>query len=114
VVSALLGLEEVIVEMKTRVLDAAVVAGVPRSIRTDYSIDFTRLVPGSNRNLDLRRRFQTRLDRAPIEFTSVLCGVSSDLLTSPAPVILFPIRRVLFWEDADQPLDFTTVADTAA
>jgi nucleoside-diphosphate-sugar epimerase len=114
VVSALSGLEEVIVGAQTRLLDAATAAGVPRFIPSDYSIDFTRLATGSNRNLDLRRDFQERIDRAPIQATSVLCGMFADLLTGPAPVILFPIRRVLYWGDADQPLDFTTVADTAA
>jgi nucleoside-diphosphate-sugar epimerase len=37
-----------------------------------------------------------------------------DLLTGQAPVILFKIKRVLYWGSADQPLDFTTIADTAA
>jgi nucleoside-diphosphate-sugar epimerase len=113
VVSALSGLEEVIVGAQTGLLEAATSAGVPRFIPSDFSIDFAPLPPGSNRNLDLRRRFGERLDRAPIRATSVLCGMFTDLLTGPAPVILFPIRRVLFWGDADQSLDFTTMADTA-
>ena len=113
VVSALSGLRDVIVDAQTQLLDAAVAAGVPRFIPSDYAADFTKLPEGSNRNFDLRREFGRRLDQAPIRATSVLNGMFMDLLTGQAPVILFKIRRVLYWGSADQPLDFTTIADTA-
>lgn len=114
VVSALSGLREVIVDTQTRLLEAAVRAGVPRFIPSDFSIDYTRLTPGGNRNLDLRREFQERLDRAPIAPTSILNGMFAELLRGQAPVILFRFHRVMYWGDADQPLDFTTIGDTAA
>jgi nucleoside-diphosphate-sugar epimerase len=113
VVSALSGLREVIVEAQSRLLDAAVAAGVPRFIPSDFCIDFTKLPTGSNRNLDLRREFQQRLDKAPIQATSILNGMFSDLLKSTAPVILPGPRRVVYWGDADQPMDFTTMVNTA-
>ncbi|QIL77596.1 NmrA family NAD(P)-binding protein [Hymenobacter sp. HDW8] len=114
VVSAVSGLREVIVEMQTRLLEAAVAAGVPRFIPSDYCIDYTKLAPGSNRNLDLRREFAERLDKAPIRATSILNGMFTDLLTGQAPVILFKFKRVVYWGNADQALDFTTTEDTAA
>ena len=113
VVSALSGLRDVIVDGQKRLLDAAVAAGVPRFIPSDYSIDYTRLPNGSNRNLDLRREFNQRLDQAPIQATSILNGMFTDLLTGQAPVVLFGLKRVLYYGDADQPLDFTTTANTA-
>ncbi len=113
VISALSGLREVIVETQTLLLDAAVKAGVPRFIPSDYSIDFKKLSPGTNRNLDLRREFHERLDKAPIAATSILNGMFADLLTGEAPVILFKFKRVVYWEDADQLLDFTAVDDSA-
>ncbi|MCC3151567.1 NmrA family NAD(P)-binding protein [Hymenobacter sp. BT770] len=113
VVSALSGLREVIVDLQKRLLDAAVAAGVPRFIPSDYCIDYTKLPVGSNRNLDLRREFNQRLDQAPIQATSVLNGMFTDLLTGQAPVVLFKIKRVMYYGDADQPLDFTTTANTA-
>ena len=113
VVSALSGLRDIIVDTQTRLLDAAVAAGVPRFIPSDFSIDFTKLPEGSNRNLDLRREFGRRLDQAPIQATSVLNGMFMDLLTGQAPVVLFKIKRILYWGSADQPLDFTTIANTA-
>lgn len=113
VISALSGLREVIVETQTLLLDAAVNAGVPRFIPSDYSIDFSKLSPGTNRNLDLRREFQERLERASIAATSILNGMFMDLLTGEAPMILFKLKRVVYWEDADLRLDFTTMDNAA-
>jgi len=113
VLSALSGVEDVIVGVQTALLQAAVAAGVPRFIPSDYCIDFTKLENGSNRNLDLRRRFAEVLDKAPIAATSVLNGMFTDLLTGQAPVVLFGLKRVVYWGSADQLLDFTTMDNTA-
>jgi uncharacterized protein YbjT (DUF2867 family) len=114
VISTLSGLRDVIVDTQTRLLDAAVEAGVPRFIPSDFAIDFTRLPEGSNRNLDLRRAFAERLDVAPIRVTGILNGMFTDLLVGAAPLVLFGPRRILYWGDADQAMDFTTTDDTAS
>ena len=114
VVSALNGLADVIVERQRVLLDAAVTAGVPRFIPSDFSADYTRTRPGDNRNFDLRRTFEAVLDRAPIQATSILNGAFMDMLGAEMPVIQPRIRRVLYWGDAEQPLDFTTKDDAAA
>jgi nucleoside-diphosphate-sugar epimerase len=114
VISALSGLREVIVDAQTSLLKAAVEAGVPRFIPSDFAVDFTKLPFGTNRNLDFRKEFQERLNQAPIKATSVFNGMFTDLLTGQAPFVLFPINRVVYWEDANQPLDFTTIDNTAA
>ena len=114
VVSALAGLRDVIVDAQTQLLEAAVAAGVPRFIPSDFAIDFYKMPDGGNRNLDLRREFAARLDAASISATSILNGMFADLLTGQAPFIIRRIRRVVYWEDADQPMDFTTIEDTAA
>ncbi|MEO7369062.1 MAG: NmrA family NAD(P)-binding protein [Gemmatimonadaceae bacterium] len=113
IVSALSGLREVIVDAQTSLLDAAVASGVQRFIPSDYCIDFTKLESGTNRNFDLRREFRERLDVAPIAATSILCGMFADMLTGKAPIILFKLKRVLYWQNADQLLDFTTIDDAA-
>lgn len=113
VVSALSGLREVIVDTQTLLLNAAVEAGVPRFIPSDYACDFTKTTEGTNRNLDLRREFRAKLDQAPIRATSILNGMFTDLLTGQAPLVLYKFKRIVFWGNADQPLDFTTIANTA-
>lgn len=114
IVSALSGLRGVIVDAQTQLLNAALEAGVPRFIPSDYCIDYTKLSPGSNRNLDLRREFSQRLDAATIKATSILNGMFTDLLTGQAPVVLFGMKRILYWGRVDQPMDFTTIDNTAA
>jgi nucleoside-diphosphate-sugar epimerase len=114
VVSALAGLRNVIVEAQTVLLDAAIEAGVPRFIPSDYSIDFTKFPPGENRNLDLRRDFHQRLDKTSIAATTIFNGAFADMLTGQMPLILFKLKRVLYWGDGDQRMDFTTMDDTAA
>lgn len=114
VVSALQGLRDVIVDTQTGLLDAAVAAGVPRFIPSDYSSDFTRLPVGENRNFDLRREFHERLDAAPIAATSILNGAFAEVLTYNIPLLDFRKQSVGYWEDADWRIDFTTMDDTAA
>lgn len=113
VVSALSGLHYVIVGIQTLLLNAAVAAGVPRFIPSDFAVDFTKLPYGHNRNLDFRKDFKERLDKAPIAATSILNGMFTDLLTGQAPIILFPIKRVMYYGDANQLMDFTTIQNTA-
>ena len=103
-----------IVDAQTVLLDAAIRAGVPRFIPSDYSIDFTRLPPGQNRNLDLRREFHKRLDERSIAATTIFYGAFAELLTGQMPLILFRLHRVLCWGNVDQRMDFTTMDDTAA
>jgi NAD(P)-dependent dehydrogenase (short-subunit alcohol dehydrogenase family) len=114
-VSTLAGLRENIIEAQSDLLDAAVAAGVPRFIPSDFSADFTKLTPGENRNLDLRREFHGKLDRSTIKGTSILNGMFADILTTPySPIFDFKAHRVNYWGSADQHLDFTTMDSTAA
>ena len=114
VVSALNGLRDVMIDRQGVLLDAAVKAGVPRFIPSDFASDFTRTPPGRNRNYDLRREFMQTVDAAPIKATSILNGAFLDMLGAEMPIIRSGIHRVLYWQDADQILDFTTKDDTAA
>lgn len=113
VVSVLSGTRTVIVDAQTALLRAAVDAGVPRFVPSDYSADYRAITPGTNRNFELRREFAATLDAAPVRATSVLNGAFTDMLTGQAPMILFDRRRVLYWSSPDQVLDFTTKDDTA-
>lgn len=114
VVSALSGLRETIVEAQSLLLQAAIAAGVPRFIPSDYSIDFTKLLPGTNRNLDLRREFHHQLDTSSIAATTIFNGAFADMLTGQMPIILFKWKRILYWGNPDQVMDFTTKDNTAA
>jgi uncharacterized protein YbjT (DUF2867 family) len=113
VVSAVSGVRPVIVDAQRALLAAAVEAGVPRFIPSDYSADYRSIAVGSNRNFELRREFAADVDAAPIRATSILNGAFAEILTDEAPMILFERKRVLFWSSADQILDFTAKDDVA-
>jgi hypothetical protein len=114
VVSAVAGLREVVVDLQTRILRAAISAGVPRFIPSDFALDYRSIPPGDNRNLNLREEFRNILERSSeIRATSILNGAFMDMLTGAAPFILFPLRRILCWGDPDQRMDWTTIDDTA-
>ena len=113
VVSALAGLRDVIIDTQKKLLNGAVMAGVPHFIPSDFSLDFTSLEVGQNRNLDLRREFHQYLDETPIASTTIFNGPFMDLLTGQMPMILDKQKWILYWGNPDQDLDFTTMDDTA-
>ena len=114
VVSALSGLRETIVDAQTHLLDAAIAAGVPRFIPSDFAADFTRLAEGDNRNFDLRKEFHKTLDKSPLKSTSIMNGAFSDILTYGTPIYDFRNYTVGYWGDkADWKMDFTTMDNTS-
>lgn len=115
VVSALAGLAEVIVDLQTRVLDAALKAGVPRFIPSDFCTDYNFLEPGDNRNFDLRRTFKSYLDSTGIQASSIFNGAFADILKYNTPVLNLKDKSIGYWGDkAHWKLDFTTMDNTAA
>ncbi len=113
VVSALQGLRKVIVDTQKIILDAAVAAGVPRFIPSDFSTDFTVIPGGDNRNFDLRREFHQYLDKAPIAATSIFNGAFAYVITLGTPLLDMKNHSIGYWEDADWAYDATTVENTA-
>ena len=113
VVSALAGLRDVVINTQRKLLDGAVMAGVPHFIPSDFSLDFSNLKVGQNRNLDLRREFHQYLEEAPIASTTIFNGPFMDLLTGQMPMIFDKQKWILYWGNPDQSLDFTTMDNTA-
>jgi hypothetical protein len=114
VVSALSGLHETIVDSQTKLLDAAIAAGVPRFIPSDFASDFTKLPEGENRNFDLRKEFHQYLNKSSIAATSILNGAFTDILGYGTPVYDVKNYSVGYWGDkSDWKIDFTTMDNTA-
>lgn len=119
VISTLQGLEEVIVDVQSRLLEVAVEQKVRRFIPSDFSGDFTKLPDGSHRNFDLRRRFhgvaRAIIDRSasPIGLTSIFQGGFTELLGSGWVLFDYKKRRVNYFGSADAAMEFTTWQNTA-
>lgn len=119
VVSALQGGPDIIVDAQSRLLEAAVAANVRRFIPSDYSIDFTKLHPGANRNFDTRLAFHKAANAiiyrtaSRVEFTSIYQGAFTELLASGWMLLNYQKRQVQFFGSPDTVMDFTTWSDTA-
>jgi hypothetical protein len=119
VVSALQGHEDVIVGVQSRLLNAAIKASARRFIPSDFSLDFTKLPVGANRNFDLRRTFHQRADQliqksnSTIQLTSIFQGALTELLGSGWVLLDYKKLRVTYFGSADTVMEFTTTANTA-
>ncbi len=115
VVSVLAGLGDVIVDLQKRILDGALKAGVTRFIPSDFCTDYNYLVPGENRNFDLRRAFKAYLDTTSIKASSIFNGAFADILKYNTPILNLKDKSINYWGDkSDWKLDFTTMDDTAS
>lgn len=114
VVSALQGLRDVLVDTQSRLADAAITAGVPRFISSDFATDFTKQAAGENRNFDVRKEFMAYVDTKPIATTSILNGAFAEILFYGTPLLDFKNKQVGYWENAGWRIDFTTMDNTAA
>ena len=113
VVSTISGLRESIIETQTKILRAVEKSGVKRFIPSDFAVDFRNIEDGSNRNLELRKDFKKILEQSSLQITSILNGVFSDMLVTVMPLILFKIKRVVYFQNPQQKIDFTTINNTA-
>lgn len=113
VVSALSGLSDTIIDTQKNLLAAAVDAKVSRFIPSDFASDFTNLIEGQNRNLDMRRAFHQFLEKAPIQATTIFNGPFMDMLTQEMPLIMFKQQRILCWGNPNQIMEFTSTYNIA-
>ncbi|WP_339880867.1 NmrA family NAD(P)-binding protein [uncultured Algoriphagus sp.] len=115
VVSAVAGLGDVIIDLQKQILAGALKAGVPRFIPSDFCTDYTQLIPGENRNFDLRRAFRKHIDTTSIQVTSIFNGCFPDILMYNTPILNVKEKSIGYWGDKlNWKLDFTTMDDTAA
>jgi NmrA-like family protein len=119
VVSTLQGHDDVIVGVQSRLLHAAIKRGARRFIPSDFSLDFTKLPEGANRNFDTRRAFHRAADeiirqaKSSIELTSIFQGAFMELLASGWMLFDYKNRRVPYFGSSDTVMELTTWKDTA-
>ncbi|MEU6426681.1 NmrA family NAD(P)-binding protein [Microbispora sp. NPDC046973] len=114
VISAVQGGPEVIVDGQANLLRAAEKAGAQRFIPSDFAIDVTKLDDGDNFMIDWRRQAAAACAGTRLEVVSVLNGAFYEVMTGFMGLIDWEQGTLSHWGDPDQPLDLTSVADTAA
>lgn len=113
VVSAVQGGPEVIVDGQVNLLRAAEQAGVRRFIPSDFAIDLTKLDDEDNVMIGWRRRAAERFRSSGVDVTSVLNGAFMEVMIGFMQIVDWERGTVSHWGDPDQPLDLTSVDDTA-
>lgn len=114
VVSAVQGGPEVIVDGQANLVRAAEKAGAGRFIPSDFAVDVTRLEDGDNFMIDWRRRAAAAYRDADIAVVSVLNGAFYEVMLGFMGIVDWERGTLSHWGDPDQPLDLTSVSDTAA
>lgn len=119
VISTLQGLDDIIMGVQSRLLEAAIKNNVRRFIPSDFSADFTKLKEGTHRNFDLRRQFHAiakgmiQNAHSNIEFTSIFQGAFTELLGSGWVLFDYKKRQVGYFGSPDNLMEFTTWKNTA-
>ncbi|MDL4821731.1 NmrA family NAD(P)-binding protein [Actinomadura opuntiae] len=114
VISAVQGGPDVIIDGQVNLVHAAEKAGAHRFVPSDFAVDVTKLDDGDNFMIDWRRQATAAYFGTRLEVVSVLNGAFYEVMTGFMGLIDWEQGTLSHWGDPDQPLDLTSVADTAA
>ncbi|MUN41197.1 NmrA family NAD(P)-binding protein [Actinomadura litoris] len=114
VISAVQGGPDVIVDGQANLVHAAEKAGAARFIPSDFAVDVTKLADGDNFMIDWRRAAAARFRGADLDVVSVLNGAFYEVMVGFMGIVDWEGGTLSHWGDPDQPLDLTSVSDTAA
>jgi uncharacterized protein YbjT (DUF2867 family) len=117
VVSALQGGPDIIIGAQSRLLEAAARAGAVRFLPSDFSFNMFGLGEGENIGSDMRRAFarQANAIRGNVSVVHVQngCFIDRQVLFGFLGAISLERGEAYLWGEGNQPMDFTTYADTA-
>ncbi len=114
VVSALQGGEDIIVAGQIALAAASVANGVRRFIPSDFAIDLFR-APDGPPQFEIRKRASAAIEQMDLEVLHILQGAFMDGILHPDNTGMIDLDSgvVRFWGSGDEPIDMTTVEDTA-
>ena len=113
IVSAVQGGPDVIVDGQVALAEAGRHNGVRRILPSDYALDLFRATPGEHMMFDLRRAADDKIAATGIEHVHVLQGAFMELFGPGMGMINYDAGTVTFWGDGTQPIEVTSVEDTA-
>lgn len=114
VVSAIQGGPDLVVGGQLNLLRAAEKAGVERFVPSDFAIDMTKLDADDNVVIDWRRQAAAAFEGSSLDVLSVLNGAFVEVMTGFMDLVDWDTKTLSHWGDPDQPMDLTTIRDTAA
>jgi uncharacterized protein YbjT (DUF2867 family) len=114
VVSALQGGRAIILDGQVALAEAAAANGVRRFVPSDFAIDLFA-APAGAPQFDLRKQADQAIDALPLEVVHILNGGFLDMMVDPSGHGLVDLEHgvVTFYGTGDEPINLTTVDDTA-
>ncbi len=113
IVSAVQGGPDVIIDGQVALAETGKRNGVRRILPSDYALDIFEATPGEHLMFDLRRDADERIAATGLEQVNVLQGAFMDLFLPGRGAIDLDAGTVTYWGDGSQPIEATTVEDTA-
>lgn len=112
IVSAVQGGPDVIIGGQVALAELGRRNGVRRILPSDYALDLFKATPGEHMMFDLRRSADERIAATGIEHVHILQGAFMDMF-KPGAGVVGTDGVVSFWGDGTQPIEVTSVEDTA-
>ena len=112
VVCAVQGGPDVIIDGQVALAKAAKANGVKRILPSDFALDLFKATPGEHMMFDLRRRADEAIAATGLEAVHILNGGFMTLFV-PGNGTLGTDGVVTYWGDGTEPIEVTSVADTA-
>lgn len=113
IVSAVQGSPAVIVDGQMALASAGHRNGVRRMLPSDYALDLFKATPGEHMMFDLRRTADEAIAATGIEHVHVLQGALMEMFGPGMGTIDHDAGVVTFWGQGTQPIEVTSVEDTA-
>ena len=113
IVSTVQGGPDVIVDGQATLAEAGRRNGVRRILPSDYALDLFKATPGEHVMFDLRRTAGEAIAATGIEHIHVLQGGFMELFGPGMGAFDYDAGTVAFWGDGTQPIEVTSVEDTA-
>ena len=113
IVSAVQGGPDVIVDGQVALAEAGRRNGVRRILPSDYALDLFKATPGEHMMFDLRRSADEAIAETGLEHVHVLQGAFMQLFGPGMGTFDYETVTVTFWGDGRQPIEVTSVEDTA-
>jgi uncharacterized protein YbjT (DUF2867 family) len=112
IVSAVQGGPDIIIDGQVALAEIGRSNGVRRILPSDYALDLFQATPGEHLMFDLRRTADARIAATGIEHVHILQGGFMEMF-KPGAGVIGKDGVVRFWGDGTQPIEVTSVEDTA-
>ena len=113
IVSAVQGGPDVIIDGQVALAEVGRRNGVRRILPSDYALDLFKATPGEHMMFDLRRAADEKIAATGIEHVHVLPGAFMEMFGPGRGTFDYDAETVTFWGDGTQPIEVTSVEDTA-